>query len=108
MCIVFVLDGIFRPENSGRKIPVGKLIQHNNNEDVFVLDGIFRPESRSEQYIYIAQLTGDQLMVGHRVGLVDPNIRETVRGAWGDEEVEYVVISGRLIHVLCEIEAVED
>ena len=45
MCIVFVLDGIFRPENKNnaitttiivycicieRNIPAGKLIQHNN------------------------------------------------------------------------------
>ena len=68
MCIVFVLDGIFRPE---------KWLQHNNNECVlylylteysgrkvdttqqqwmcivFALDGIFRPERMSEQYMYM-------------------------------------------------------
>ena len=50
MCIVFVLDGIFRPESDyntttitvyciciGRNIPAGKLIQHNNNQCVLYL-----------------------------------------------------------------------
>ena len=44
--------------------------------------------SSSSLFRFDAQLTGDQLMVGHRVGLVDPNIRKTVRGDWDDEEVE--------------------
>ena len=64
MCIVFVLDGIFRPESwyntttmkvycicFGRNIPAGKWLQ--NKHIVFVFDGIFRPGSKSEQYMYI-------------------------------------------------------
>ena len=55
MCIVFVLDLIFRPENSGREKIDDR---HNSNECVlcivFVLDGIFRPENESEQYMCIA------------------------------------------------------
>ena len=56
--------------------------------DVYFLDVAKRKRPFFEFFRFDAQLTGDQLMVGHRVGLVDPNIRKTVRGAWGDEEVE--------------------
>ena len=47
MCIVFVFDGIFRPELKPMQP------QRQYLCIVFVLDGIFRPGSKSEQYMYI-------------------------------------------------------
>ena len=44
MYIVFVLDGIFRPESSGRNINTRHLTQQQWMCIVFVLDLIFRPE----------------------------------------------------------------
>ena len=45
MCIVFVLDKIFRPENSGRKVNATHTQQ--SMCIVFVFDGIFRPENKN-------------------------------------------------------------
>ena len=43
--------------------------------DVYFLDVAKRKRPFFEFFRFDAQLTGDQLMVGHRVELVDPNIR---------------------------------
>ena len=51
MCIVFVLDGIFRPENSYRNTNT-RQTQKQLKCIVLVLDGRFRPEFSGPKKIY--------------------------------------------------------